>query len=600
MHTDVRHFSASLHSIILLKEAMKAKKLQTASIALLLGCVSLQAQYKWENPQNQPTAVVRGQAWQQELKNTYARLPERAKANVRKPVWDLSQQSAGLSIAFRSNAPEIKVRYVVTGGMSMPHMPSTGVSGVDMYATDANGMSRWCRGNYAFGDTVSYTYSGLTYFTSPDKGYEYELFLPLYNHVSWMEIGVPQEASFRFLPVSQEKPLVVYGTSIAQGACASRPGMAWGNIINRTLGHPVVNLGFSGNGKLEPELFDLLAEIDAQLYIIDCMPNLPGKDASTVIYDRTLAGIKDLRKKSKAPILLVEHSGYTNEYSNKDAEESYRVANKELRRAYEDLKVEGIQELYYLTKEEIGLSMDAMVEGVHPSDLGMQQYADSYIKKIKSILRQENKSITSCSPCKQQRDPYDWNGRHEEVLKLNKQSAPDILMIGNSITHFWGGEPIAENRFGVKSWEKLFKGKKVRNLGFGWDKTENVLWRIYHGELDGYQAKNIFLLIGTNNLQSNTDEEVIEGIANVVKAIWERQPNARLCVMGILPRAKMEARVAKVNKKLSETLTGCTYINLAPQLTNTDGTIIPTLFRDGLHPNETGYERIAGILKGYL
>lgn len=579
---------------------MKTKKLQAVSIALLLGCATLQAQYKWENPLNQNISVVRGRAWQSELKNTYVRLPERAKANVRKAVWDLSQQSAGLSIAFRSNAPEIKVRYIITGGHSMPHMPSTGVSGVDMYATDANGMSRWCRGNYAFRDTVSYTYSGLTYFTNPGKEYEYELFLPLYNQVSWMEIGVPQDASLRFLPVSEEKPLVIYGTSIAQGACASRPGMAWGNIVNRALGHPVVNLGFSGNGKLEPELFDLLSEIDAQLYIIDCMPNLPGKEASKVIYDRTLAGVKNLRKKSLAPILLVEHSGYTNEYSNKEAEESYRVANKELRRAYEDLKAQGIEELFYLTKEEIGLSMDAMVEGVHPSDLGMQQYADSYIKKIKSILRQENKSITSCTPCKQQRDPYDWNGRHEEVLKLNKQSAPDILMIGNSITHFWGGEPIAENRFGVKSWEKLFKGKKVRNLGFGWDKTENVLWRIYHGELDGYQAKNIFVLIGTNNLQCNTDEEVIEGITSLVKAIQGRQPNAKLCVMGILPRVKMEARIAELNQNLSKALTGCTYINLAPQLTNADGTIIPTLFRDGLHPNEAGYERIAGMLKGYL
>lgn len=70
----------------------------------------------------------------------------------------------------------------------------------------------------------------------------------------------------------------------------------------------------------------------------------------------------------------------------------------------------------------------------------------------------------------------------------------------------------------------LFKGKKVRILGFGWDKTENVLWRIYHGELDGYQAKNIFLLIGTNNLQSNTDQEVIDGIVAVANAIRERQP----------------------------------------------------------------------------
>lgn len=582
---------------------MKIMKLQVSLFALFLSCIStLQAQYKWENPLKQTVAVIRGQGWHNEQKTSYTRLPQRAQKTVRQDVWNLSQQSAGLSVAFRSNAPEIKVRYVVTGGMSMPHMPATGVSGVDLYATDSDGRSRWCGGKYAFNDTISYTYSGLTYATDHGHGYEFQLFLPLYNQVTWMEIGVPADASFRFLPVSQDKPLVIYGTSIAQGACASRPGMAWGNIVNRTLEHPVVNLGFSGNGKLESELFDLLAEIDAKLYIIDCMPNLPGKEASAVIYDRALAGVKKLRTRSQAPILLVEHSGYTNEFSSQTTEDSYRVANVELRKAYEALTKEGIADLHYLTKEEIGLSMDAAVEGVHPNDLGMQQYADSYVKKIREILHETANGPTSCTPCRQQRDPYDWNDRHRQVMEMNRQSAPDILMIGNSITHYWGGEPIANHTNGRKPWDKLFKGKNVRNLGFGWDRTENVLWRIYHGELDGYQAQNIFLLIGTNNLHSNTDEEVVQGICEVVKSIRLRQPQAKLCVLGILPRKEMEAHVKKVNSELQKqlTATGVIYIDLSSQLTHQNGTIDPTLFIDGLHPNEKGYEQITTVLKGHI
>lgn len=581
---------------------MKTTKLQLSLLALFLGCVSLQAQYKWANPLNQDIHVVRGQAWQSELKDSYARLPLRARDKVRKPLWDLAQQSAGLSVAFRSNAPEIKVRYVVKDGLSMPHMPATGVSGVDLYATDNNGRERWCAGRYSMGDTITYSFSGLSYAAKSGNGFEYQLFLPLYNKVSWMEIGVPADASFRFLPVSQEKPLVIYGTSIAQGACASRPGMAWGNILNQKLGHPVVNLGFSGNGKLEEALFDLLSEIDAQLYIIDCMPNLSGKKESAVVYERTLKGVKKLREKSRTPILLVEHDGYSNEYSSESAEESYRVANAELRKAYETLQKEQVPAVYYLTKEEIGIPMDAMVDGVHSTDLGMQQYADSYQKKIREILREDNQGPASCIPCKQQRDPYDWYGRHEEILKLNKQSAPEIVMIGNSITHFWGGEPIAHNQFGKESWEKLFKGRSVRNLGFGWDKTENVLWRIYHGELDGFQVRNIFLLIGTNNLLFNSDEEIIEGICRIAKAIHERQPQAKLCIMGILPRKGMEARIAGIDAELQKQLAGkdCTYIDLAPQLTQKDGSIDSSLFRDGLHPNAEGYKRIAKVLKGYL
>lgn len=579
-------------------------KLKVSILALLLGCAAAtsQAQYKWENPLGQSSPTLRGQGWPNELKESYTRLPQRAQEKVRADVWNLSRQSAGLSVGFRSNAPEIKVRYVVTGGLSMPHMPATGVSGIDLYATDADGRSRWCGGKYAFNDTITYTYSGLTYAADYGHGYEYQLFLPLYNQVSWMEIGVPADASFRFLPASQDKPLVIYGTSIAQGACASRPGMAWGNIVGRTLEHPVVNLGFSGNGKLESELFDLLSEIDAKLYLIDCMPNLPGKEASAVIYDRTLAGVKKLRTRSQAPILLVEHSGYTNEFSSKSTAESYQVANVELRKAYEALTKEGIADLHYLTKAEIGLSMDAMVEGVHPTDLGMQQYADSYVKKIREILHETANGPTSCIPCRQQRDPYDWNDRHQQVMELNRQSAPEILMIGNSITHFWGGEPIAEHQNGKKAWNGLFKGKKVRNLGFGWDRTENVLWRIFHGELDGYRAKHIFLMIGTNNLPSNTDEEVIQGICEVVKNIRLHQPEAKLCVLGILPRREMEARVKKVNSELQKQLptTGVTYIDLTPQLTEPSGTIDSSLFLDGLHPNEKGYERIAKVLKGYL
>lgn len=206
---------------------MKTTRLQLSLLALFLGCASLQAQYKWADPLKQDFHTVRGQAWQDELKDSYARLPQRAEDKVRKPLWDLSRQSAGLSVVFRSNASEIKVRYVVKGGLSMPHMPATGVSGIDLYATDNNGQERWCAGNYSMGDTIVYNFRGLSYAAKSGNGFEYQLFLPLYNSVSWMEIGVPADASFRFLPVSQEKPLVhIRHFHCARSLCfASRHGM---------------------------------------------------------------------------------------------------------------------------------------------------------------------------------------------------------------------------------------------------------------------------------------------------------------------------------------------------------------------------------------
>lgn len=575
---------------------MTMKKKHVLLLLFLLGSLCMEAQIKWVNPFGAPFSVVHGRAWHHELSGeAYTRLPLKAKNKVNKAVWDLSRQSAGLSVVFYSDSPEIRVRYVVNGRRSMAHMPVTGVSGVDLYATDRNGQSRWCAAKYSLGDTLVYTYRELTYEDGSDKGYEYTLFLPLYNSVSFLEIGIKDNASISFIPVSEEKPLVIYGTSIVQGACASRPGMAWANIIGRDLQHPVVNLGFSGSGKLEKELFELLAEIDAMLYIIDCMPNMISPADTAIIVGRILTGVKILRTRSHAPILLVEHSGYTNEYTSSPAAISYKAANHRLRKAYNTLIRQQVSDIYYLTKEEIGISMDAMVEGVHPSDLGMQQYADSYAKKIREILKEEKGEVTTCIPRKQQRDPYEWQARHEQVLKLNRESPPETILIGNSIIHYWAGEPLADKQQGRHAWDRLFAGTKTRNLGFGWDKIENVLWRIYHGELSNYKAKNIFMLTGTNNLQFNTDREIVEGIVFAAEAVRERQPSARLYVIGILPRKGLEQRIRSINNMLQKELTktDAVYVNLTHLFVKEDGRIDQSLFSDGLHPNKKGYERIA-------
>ena len=359
---------------------MKTTHLHLFLFILFLGCTSsLTAQYKWFNPQKKvfrSSVDKHGKKIPQDFTHDFH---NGLKIKYEKAVWDLSLQSAGLSIAFRSNAPEIKIRYVVKGALSMPHMPATGVSGIDLYATDNNGQERWCVGRYVMQDTITYDFSGLSYAAKTGKGFEYQLFLPLYNSVSWLEIGVPENTSFRFLPVSQEKtPGYLRNFHCTRGLCLPS-GMAWGNILNRKSEHPS-SIWDSPAMANSSELFDLLSEIDAKLFIIDCMPNLPGKSAE-VIYDRTLKGVKKLRETSKAPILLVEHDGYANDVTSEKAEESYRVANTELRKAYNTLQEEQIPDIYYLTKEEIGIPADSMVDGVHSTDLGMQQYADSYLKR---------------------------------------------------------------------------------------------------------------------------------------------------------------------------------------------------------------------------
>ena len=143
---------------------------------------------------------------------------------------------------------------------------------------------------------------------------------------------------------------------------------------------------------------------------------------------------------------------------------------------------------------------------------------------------------------------------------------------------------------------------EVRNFGFGWDRVENVLWRVYHDELDGFNAEQILIMLGTNNFHLNTDEEIIAGLELFIKAIKIRQPNAKIVLMGIYPRRDQEARVYELNLLIAQ-LAGMLNINYADfgnVLLNEDGKIEESFFSDGLHPNVAGYSLLGPKIRQYL
>lgn len=340
---------------------------------------------QWFDPMAQDANLLQGQGWPEELAGTYHRLPDRCEGVVRDPVWYLSKQSAGLSLVFHSDSPTIKVRYTLTEPVSMSHMPATGVSGVDLYSKDSKGKIRWCGADNlrSFKDTVSYTFNRLSY--NEDGGYDFRLYLPPYNQVTWMEIGVEDGKSFHFIAPDKRSPVVVYGTSIAQGACASRPGMIWTNIIQREMGIPVVNLGFSGNAMMDIEVFELLSELKACLFIIDAMPNMDTANEK-YIYQRTLDGVRMIRTKTSAPILLIAHEGYSNAESSNARTAAYDGCNIQLEKAFRTLVSEGVKNLHFLPHSSNALSIDDMVEGWHPNDLGMRHIATINEAAISKIL----------------------------------------------------------------------------------------------------------------------------------------------------------------------------------------------------------------------
>ena len=370
-------------------QAMLAQNVRQAVFGLALGATCLAGataqNLRWHDPiaagHAEGAHFLEGQGWNEDGGN-YRRLPSRAEGNVRRAVWSLSCSSAGLAVRFTTDARRIRVRYVVSGPAAMPHMPATGVSGVDLYRSRDDGGYDRCTGTYSFGDTVRYDFS-------PDvpvgsKPATYVLYLPLYNEVRSLQVGTPEDAQFNFTPASKERPVVVYGTSIVQGACASRPGMAWTNCVARELGIPVVNLGFSGNGMLERSVIDLMGELPARAYVLDCMANMNERTAEEVTR-LVREAVHRLRQLQDVPILLVEHAGYSDAATHAARRQACARHNEGLRLAFKSLQAEGVKELYYLSEEELAYPADAWVDYVHPSDWGMTLQARAVAQKLRDM-----------------------------------------------------------------------------------------------------------------------------------------------------------------------------------------------------------------------
>lgn len=316
--------------------------------------------------------LLEGKGWES-TESYYDRLPATAKDKVRPPVWDLSHDSAGMALRFVTEATAIEVRWTLrNGNLALPHMPATGVSGIDLYMRADNG--RW-----TFVQNGRPTAKSNEASCRVVPGRECLLYLPLYNGVESIKIGVPKDKTLSKpteSPGRQNKPILFYGTSITQGGCASRPGMAFTAIVRRQLDVPVINLGFSGNGKMEPEMADLLAELDPAVYVLDCLWNMRPAEVS----ERVGPFVKKLRSvRPNTPILLVEDCSV----SNTTPTEKGTIC----RRICEDLKTEGVAGLHFLSNRDmLGTDGDGTVDGCHPNDVGMLRQATVFSKSLATIL----------------------------------------------------------------------------------------------------------------------------------------------------------------------------------------------------------------------
>lgn len=201
---------------------------------------------------------------------------------------------------------------------------------------------------------------------------------------------------------------------------------------------------------------------------------------------------------------------------------------------------------------------------------------------------------------------YDWVKRHEEIMALGKLRKPELLFVGDSITHFFGGEPVGGRLTGPEVWKMYYGQRNALNLGYGWDRTENVLWRLRHGEIDGLAPKVVVVMIGTNNAGINSAEEIAAGIEAICGELHARLPGAKILLLGIFPRgAKPDAARAKVMavNELIATLdgkNGVSYLDIGKVFLEADGSIASEVMYDYLHPSAAGYERWAAAMEPTL
>lgn len=293
------------------------------------------------------------------------------------------------------------------------------------------------------------------------------------------------------------------------------------------------------------------------------------------------------------------------------------TAIKSVRRAGELVaKLADDKQIFWLDVNHVFLLPDGtintelMPDLIHPNAAGAEARAQAIEPLLSQLMGDkavvDAQSNTAVVPFpKLEESGYDWYGRHAEILAIKEAMNPDLVFIGDSITHGWGGQPKATFEHAQKNTlDAIFPGHRCINLGFGWDRTQNVLWRLDNGELDGLHPRAVILHIGTNNLGAtanarlNTPEEIVSGIRQIIILIRSKTPEAKIILMAVFPRGQnandpFRLQINEINKQLAAEFgntRGITLLDLGPNFAQPDGTISSDIMFDFLHLTDKGYQ----------
>lgn len=382
------------------------KSILSAMAALLISTAIAPVAIAADEPEKPWTYVdaqnlrIINHAFAGETERTYARLPRYVKDSIPegRELWDRQQCSSGIGVRFATNSTRIGCKYTLYWDTHMIHMADTGLKGTDLYILEGDSLWRHVNTNRPYvkkdenGNKTKLVES--TYVSNLDgKMHEYVIYFPLYDGIEDFSVKVDSGAVItKGSPevINANRRIVAYGTSILQGGCASRTGMAATNIIGRELNCEVVNLGFSGEGKQDTYIARAMATIpDVDVFLLDPVPNCTEMMCDTLTYNF----VKTLRAlRPDVPIVMLEGPIYP--YARYDSffGKYLPKKNNAFRRNYERLKAENPNNLYYVTSEGLdGPEDDGTVDGIHLTDLGFLHYANKMIPILRPLLDAHSK-----------------------------------------------------------------------------------------------------------------------------------------------------------------------------------------------------------------
>lgn len=298
-------------------------------------------------------------------------------------VKHLLAQSAGKLVTFKTNSRQIGAKWCVSSKKQLVNLSPVCQKGLDLYIKK--------NGTWVFagiGRPNQNCNEEIIVSAMDDSEKECLLYLPLYDETLSLEIGVETGSSISKLISPFKKRVLVYGSSITQGASASRPGLAYPAQLSRKTGIDFLNLGLSGNGKMQPEVADMITDIAADAYILDCVPN----SSPAEIKERTAYLVNSIRRKyPKAPIIMIQSMRREQGNFNKSIRDRVTAQNTAIRIEFDALIAKGLKDLYFIPERSfLGTDHEGTIDGSHPNDLGFERFLNSISPPLFKILKKHH------------------------------------------------------------------------------------------------------------------------------------------------------------------------------------------------------------------